>query len=308
MNLDKRPLFHRGWWLEAIAPGDWGCVEKLENGQIVASLPYIRRKNFAGGYMLSSGPLTKYLGPWVMEKEDKFPTRYSRESQLFTELWDDLPRYSWFSQNCHYRESVWLPAYSKGLEITPKITYVINPLTVGDDYHSFLWAGLHKRHRQEIKKAEKAVTVQKCASISDVYNMVELTYRRQNRRPGYTLEFLENLEKTTAAHKCSCSFVARGLEGEVHSGIWCVWDDTAMYYLVGGADPARRSNGSMTYLLFHAMMLAQEKGLEFDFEGSMVPSIEYYFRGFGGQQKVFMNISGGKSYYKCLRQLKRLFK
>ena len=65
------------------------------------------------------------------------------------------------------------------------------------------------------------------------------------------------------------------------ASLFLVWDEKQAYYVGGGIN--ENSRGLMSYLVWDAIKFSKEKGLNvFDFEGSDVPSIEQYFRKFGG--------------------------
>jgi hypothetical protein len=47
-------------------------------------------------------------------------------------------------------------------------------------------------------------------------------------------------------------------------------------------DERYNDSGAMSLLFWNAIKLASEKGLAFNFEGSMIPGVERFFRSFGG--------------------------
>lgn len=69
------------------------------------------------------------------------------------------------------------------------------------------------------------------------------------------------------------------------------------YYLFGAAD---RSEGTAAgpLALFSAIRHAAEQGFVcFDFEGSMIPEVEAYFRQFGGRQAPMYSVKGGRGLW-----------
>jgi lipid II:glycine glycyltransferase (peptidoglycan interpeptide bridge formation enzyme) len=56
-----------------------------------------------------------------------------------------------------------------------------------------------------------------------------------------------------------------------------------MYYLFGGMDEAYGDSGAKSLLFWKAINMASEKNLTFNFEGSMIPGVERFFRSFGGE-------------------------
>jgi GNAT acetyltransferase-like protein len=85
------------------------------------------------------------------------------------------------------------------------------------------------------------------------------------------------------AGRCQ-GFLARSREGEPLGAVWIAWDDKRAYYLLGGYDSSAKSNNALALAMWRAIEFAATglKLPEFDFEGSMIPSVERFFRKFGG--------------------------
>ena len=77
----------------------------------------------------------------------------------------------------------------------------------------------------------------------------------------------------------------------MHVANYMIYDSKSMYYLMGGADPELRSSGASSFLMWHSIKFAQNVTKKFDFEGSIMPNVEPYFRRFGAIQKPYFNIS-----------------
>ena len=80
-------------------------------------------------------------------------------------------------------------------------------------------------------------------------------------------------------------------EGRTHAALFTVFDSKTAYYLAGGGDPDLRDSGAMTLLLWDSIQHASGFAEVFDFEGSMIPEIERFFRGFGGDLISCMKVS-----------------
>ena len=83
--------------------------------------------------------------------------------------------------------------------------------------------------------------------------------------------------------------MAKDDNDKVHACLLWIHDANSAYYLIGGADQEHKNSGAMSLLMWNAIKdsksvsLEQEKKLkQFNFEGSMIPAIEKYLRGFGG--------------------------
>lgn len=293
------PIFHQPWWLEAAAPGRWGEVVVTSDGKVVARLPYVERRSPIGEIILGSAPMTKYLGPSFDLKSEKIETRLSKEVEMFEALHTALPRYSWFSQNWHFDQQNWYSAVRKGLKADPHMTYIIDSVASEKD----LWSGLNERIRRNVRKAIKQVELVTDGDVEAVNRLVGLTFARQGRKTPANAAVVTRLFEAAIARGQAASLVARDDAGRDHAGLILVWDDITMYYLAGGGDPDLRQSGAMSMLLWEAIRLSRELNLKFDFEGSMVPAIEHYFRAFGAHQQTYFKLSGGTIRYQFMKAM-----
>ena len=59
---------------------------------------------------------------------------------------------------------------------------------------------------------------------------------------------------------------------------------------LNGYDDSDKKGGAMSFLLWNGILLAKEKNLTFDFEGSMVPGIAEFFRSFGSDASTYYQV------------------
>src|SRR5689334_2152569 len=100
-------LFQQPWWLEAIAPGQWGAAEVRDSGKLIARFPYVIQRRY-GLTLLHMPPLTQTLGPWISCSTGKYEAQLSREHALLEEMIAALPRFDSFRQSFHYSVTNWL--------------------------------------------------------------------------------------------------------------------------------------------------------------------------------------------------------
>ncbi|MFN6380233.1 MAG: GNAT family N-acetyltransferase [Flavobacteriales bacterium] len=76
------------------------------------------------------------------------------------------------------------------------------------------------------------------------------------------------------------------------------------YYLFGSTDKGNSNSSAGPMALYHAIIKAKEKGFSiFDFEGSMLPEVEQFFRQFGGKLTPLYSIKGGRGLWPRLIRL-----
>ena len=143
------------------------------------------------------------------------------------------------------------------------------------------------------------------ADITKLYELIELTFQRQSLKVPYSKEVLHSLFNTCQSKGLSKILMAKDSTGNIHSGILLIWNEKTVYYLVGGSDPRYRKSEAMTLIMWESVKFASSFAQEFDFEGTMVESIERFIRGFGATQHPYFQISKVKpSFLKPLLEKK----
>lgn len=251
-------------------------------------MPYLTKKKY-GFTVITQPPLTQNLGPWIKQSKAKYSKQLAREKDLMEELILNLPEFDYFSQNWHYSKLNWLSFYWKGFRQTTRYTYVLEDLSDTDK----IWNGLQGNIRSDVKKAKNrfGLTVKRDCSIEDYLDLNEKTFKRQNNPVPYSNEFVKNLFNEAKIHNCCENFIAKDSQGKQHAGIILVWDENSAYYLLGGADPELRNSGATSLCIWEAIKFASNITKKFDFEGSMIESVERYFRAFGGTQVPYYNLT-----------------
>jgi len=64
--------------------------------------------------------------------------------------------------------------------------------------------------------------------------------------------------------------------------------------MAGGGNPSLRNSGAHSLILWEAIRYVADYAETFDFEGSMLPGVERFFREFGAIQTPYFTISKGK--------------
>ena len=64
---------------------------------------------------------------------------------------------------------------------------------------------------------------------------------------------------------------------------------------MGGANPKYRSSGATNLCLWHAIQFSSKVSKKFDFEGSMIQSIDKFFRNFGCEPYSYFSIKKSNS-------------
>jgi hypothetical protein len=283
------PLFSRAWWLDAVCGDAWDVCLVEVGGKIVAAMPYLLRRNRLGMSVISQPPETQTQGPWLRPSDAKNANRLAWEKDLLTELIDQLPAFSHFHQNWHHSNSNWLPFYWRGFEQTTRYTYRLPDLCNLD----VVWAGFRENIRGDIRKAKDRfkLTVRTDLSLDVFFELNAKTFERQGKAPPYSRPFIQRLHGACEANSASKVFIAVDDEGRQHAGVYITWDEQSAYYLMGGGDPELRASGATSLCMWEAIQFAAKVTHSFDFEGSMMESVERFFRAFGAIQTPYFSIT-----------------
>ena len=135
-----------------------------------------------------------------------------------------------------------------------------------------------------------------------------MTFERQNIVASYSECILRKLIKIAVSRNQCQWFIAQDEKEKNHAGVLIVWDETSAYYLLGGSNPDLRNSGAMSLCMWEAIKFASTITKKFDFEGSMIESIEHFFRAFGAVQKPYFHITKTPSYVlRMVRALRVVF-
>lgn len=280
--VDSSPqgsVFTRSWWLKAVG----GTVQMLgyfKGGQLVAGIPLYSEKRL-GMAVFSMPKLTQTLGPILLPTNAKRHTAISDEMTCLTAFATEIAnRRVPFFQAFHSSLQNWSPFYWKGFSQTSRATMTID-LTVPV---SELWDQLAHRARRNINKATReGVRISRCGP--DVLWQVEAkTFEKQHMRVPHSLDYLHSLYRAARDNDAGECFAASDDLGRIHSACFLLWDQKRAYLIATGADPALRSSGAESMLVWHAIEFAASRSPILDFTGSMLPAVEPFLRCFGTTQ------------------------
>ncbi len=280
-------VFEQPWWLEAVAPGEWGAVVVTQSERVAARLPYVMRQRY-GLTTITQPPLTQTLGPWLAPTEaSRYAQRLDRDKRLLGDLIEQLPRVDHFRMSFSPALTNWLPFYWAGFRASVQYTYRIEDLTDLDHV---------RREFQEhvgrgIRRAESSVRVDRDYPLEGLLALDAQSQARLGQRPRVPHELVRRLDAACASRGARRIFGAIDRQGRTHAALFVAWDRDTCYALINARDAESQAFGANTLLYWEAIQHAAKVSRVFDFEGSMLPPVEHFFRGFGARLTPYFTVS-----------------
>ena len=189
-------------------------------------------------------------------------------------------------QQFDYSITNWLSFYWKGFKQTTKYTYVIEDISDIDKvYNDFEHA-----KRKNIKKANSIIEVKYDISSEEFYQNHKLTLAKQGDVIEYSYDTFKKIYDVSYKNNSGKTIYAIDSNNNIHCALFIVWDDNSAYDLISTIDIDYRNSGAASLLVFEAIKYVSNYTKKFDFEGSMIESVEKSFRQFGSEQKPYFRI------------------
>jgi hypothetical protein len=277
------PLFFQPWWLDMVS-NNWDAAILEENGTLKAVWPYTIEKKIS--ITIIRNPLmTPYLGPYFLSNDIN--------SETLEKLWQQLPKWDVCSVECTpgLRNTSFFS--QKEFDHSERITYLF-PLQ-GEEEE--LFRRMNENPRAAIRKAERELKVIDGAShIQQFYRLHKHTIESKGKKYPYSEQFFTKLINISLEHKAGTLLAAENADKKISAMLFAGYDAQRMYLLLTATNPEAMHNGAVSLLIWKAMLHGKKLGLElFDFEGSMDPGVEAFFRRFGGDKTMRYTYSANRS-------------
>ncbi len=296
--VDESPqgtVFHKSFWLKASGRSFviYGCFRGKE---LYAGICLSYRVRF--GIRVAQRPvLTPYSGVLFKEQDAKYVNKLTLEKEASQKIAQRLKsdfhvvHFGFTPGPVDLHPFIW-----EGFSPNLTFTYIIQlDKSLGD-----IWKAMEEKTRRNVRRAEKdGIVIVRSDDFNQTINLVEKTLARQSMK--LSIKFIAISYDGVLAERSQCkSFLAKNKDGDYIAAVYIVWDNRRSYYLLGGYDSEKSHYGASTLALWKAIEFTkQELGLEeFDFEGAMIPQIERFFRGFGGQLTVRHVVTWAKPFLK----------
>ena len=296
-NSPEGSVYSLSPYLDALYP-DWQAMvcTKADEWQCILPL-FPKNKQFV---KLNWQPVfSQYTGIMLKPIHVKHVYQhYKIKQDLITKIVDNIPHFHLFNINFHPSFDYPLPFYWAGFQLYTQYTYQID---LGNKALAF--KHLRENLRRTIKKGLKqGFESETSAASHEFVQLIHSTVQGKLKlKPDSHIPVLEGIVDNLLKAGYGELKVIRDQDQRMIAGaLFARFKDTT-YYLFGASEEKAKKEGALSLLIWQALENAYGHFKRFDFEGSMIPSIEYFFRGFGAEPVPYLRI------YKNQLPLRRLW-
>lgn len=301
-NHKSGTIFHKTTWLSLISPIVEVFVSK-DNDKILGGVALIKtKKNGVEGYHIPA--FTQYFSPLFGNPLIKYSI--AEEHEFITELLRIIPKSGHIDFKFPSGHQNILPYHWKGFQSSVLITHTITD----SDFEIYL-KNLNKNKLRELKKLElmvenKTLSVETDIEINEFFNLMKKTGDRKE------FNINENILKNIISKQTIGLYKTYALStpesGYIGVGIF-PYDNRTVYNLINASTRIEHPllKTINLYCLYKAIQFALSTNRGFDFEGSMIPGIETFYRLMGGNPKPIYRVQKSPSIkYSLLRAGKQI--
>lgn len=290
LQSDTLPIFMQSWWLDAVCAGkEWDVLLSYdEQGAIQAAMPYLLRKRAWMRYIIMPQQ-TQIGGIWLRDDIRDDAARVVAVCQAFNQALS-LLGLSYYYQHYPIGSPAVEAMRALGFKTKERVTYRIEDLS---DLDKVIGA-FSKNKKRQLQKA-LSLHAETNMNVEDFYRYHVQCLQEQGKQISYTREFLLVLERKTSRLQQSQILSICNADNEVLAAAFLVWDKHSMYYLIPCYAQKHKDSGASALLVLEAIKLARQKGVAFDFEGSMIRGVANHYKQFGSTRTVYYSV---EKYYK----------
>ena len=206
----------------------------------------------------------------------------------------------------HYLNQIWqLPSTSGITELDYnylKTNFIINYDGSFDEYRETLSKSLGS----SINRFENSGFI--IEQSRELSTFVNLLLRHMHQKDIHISEFriINYLKLLIKLNKGQINF-AKNKEGAIVGGIFTAEDFQRVYYLYSFFDRQSRSEGIMTNLILKSVKESINQNKIFDFEGSDISTIAYFFKKFNPNPEYFIGLNKDMFSKKIFAKLRKFF-
>lgn len=153
-----------------------------------------------------------------------------------------------------------------------------------------VWGEIASNYRNTIRKGYKAAQVAEGNDADEFWNLHKKVFEKQGLECPFSYELWIRLFNACMQYNCGKILYAKDNRNNILSILFLIWDEKSVYHLLGGSVPEHQHLQTYNMLTWEGIKLASQKGLKYDFEGSVIKKISKSMRRFGGKPMPYFRI------------------
>lgn len=270
-------IYAKSWYLDIVSPG-W---EALVLDDYDAVMPLTVKKKYFLTFFLQ--PLfTQQLGIFT-EKNPSYP--------ILMEFINAVPKK-------YFKTDIYLNYSNKDITMEDDIRKRNNYILSLDKPFEELFKKYNDNHKRNIKKAGKnKLTIKNNADVSE---LIKLFKTEQGAKiavlNNHQYDVLEKIINYSRTHLNTDVLGVYSKNNKLIAGAVFINEGDRIYYLFGTSAEEARNTGAMQMLMNHYIKLNAESDFILDFEGSNIPGIAKFFKGFGAENQAYYHYKKWKLF------------
>ncbi len=237
---------------------------------------------------IKNPPFTPHIGLFYNNISTNHSSKLSFDKQIIGLVCDFISNQKFKLLTIALPDSVidTQPFFNQKYKVVPNYTYQLDL----EQTKELLYSNLSSDKRTVIKKIEKnEIDIRLENNYQLIFDIVTKTLRNKGKSTNSKL-----LNKILFQYANSNnSFAYTTYHNNIPSSTaFFIHDNKCAYYLLGGTNPDNKNTNAGIASLWKGVEHAKQLNLKtFDFEGSMLPEVEKFFRGFGGNLTPYYTIN-----------------
>lgn len=267
------------------------------NGDIAAAVFHLYTYRRAGLRFVINSPLSPHIGLTIFHEAETIYARNHTVKQVLRAVTDFLESTFRgamidFALPANIRDPQ--PFQRAGILVTPKISYRLDLMRSEPE----LLKQMSTKRRRSVKTAEK----EGLEFLTDVHGSTCRAIINATLKKAGTAAHEALLDRLFDAVGDKVFYIAVSRDGLPVATALAAGDKRCAHYIIGGHSDAAGPHAG-TAAVWALMREAKRRGFrEFDFNGSSVPSVEQFFRGFGAEISDFYRVQSSPAIVRTLHE------
>jgi len=283
LTLENIPIFCNSWWLDIVCGKNWNYTSvNNEKNEIIAVLPFYI-KNILTYKLIIQPQLTQKLGPLIIKDLHSDPT-------ILNELLNKLPSYDYISYNLNEESAELVSDANKDFKKVHYTSCIIKNIKEKN-----IIKNLSSSKRNEFNKYNKnnSITFEiNNLNGKQFYEFHEKNLFKKKENVKYSKQIYIDLINECIKQKQGFVFSAT-LNNSILGAIFIVHDNINSYLLF----TTYNTRNILSYIIIKSILFLKDKVINYDFEGGMYNTMNYYYSSFGSSSRAYLNIKKNKSIF-----------